>query len=823
MKCISNTLLGITLSAFLSIHAFAECNPDDTGPTLSGVPSDITVECANGIPTPLVTATDECDANPKVILDLQFIDVGSSAIIVERTWTAIDASGNSTSAMQLVRVLDETNPEITCPADVAVGCPPDFDPINTGIATAVDNCDGAPAVYSSDSLFLPAQEWKSWRENPLPCRIERTWATVDACGNEASCLQTIVIFDSTPPVIVCPPDATHECPGDTSIATNGSAIGTDACMLGDPVISSSDNVTDTCGATATVVRRWTAVDSCGNASSCDQTLTVVDTTAPVISCPDDVTVNCEDDRSSAGTGVATGTDTCVYPEGHGHFWWQWWHHGDDDGHGHGDDDGPGHGSWSHDDDDAGHGWAHYDDNDDHDHDWGDHGGVHHHDDDDHDHDWGHHDHQHNSVEVKIAESDSVAAGSCPQEEVITRTWTATDACGNASSCKQIVAVVDDENPAISCPADVTVNCEDDRSSENTGDATATDNCDNDVTITESDSVAAGSCPQEEVITRTWTATDDCGNASSCDQIVAVVDDENPAISCPADVTVNCEDDRSSANTGVATATDNCDGEIDIVESDSVAAGSCPQQEAITRTWTATDACGNASSCDQIVAVVDDENPAISCPADATVECDDDRSSANTGVATATDSCDGAIDISESDSVADGSCPQEEVITRTWTGTDDCGNASSCDQVVTVVDTTLPEVQCNGYDITEFDGDDDDDDDDSVSFTATATDSCSDVRIRVGWIVCLPPPGDDDDDDVADCKVSAHGATIKVISTGAPGTVISWTAKAADDCGNITAVNCSVTVLEAEEEEEEKEEKEEKEEHGHPWWWQWRQW
>ena len=783
MKCISNTLLGITLSAFLSIHAFAECNPDNTGPTLSGVPSDITVECANGIPTPLVTATDECDANPKVILDLQFIDVGSSAIIVERTWTAIDASGNSTSAMQLVRVLDETNPEITCPADVAVGCPPDFDPINTGIATAVDNCDGAPAVYSSDSLFLPAQEWKSWRENPLPCRIERTWATVDACGNEASCLQTIVIFDSTPPVIVCPPDATHECPGDTSIATNGSAIGTDACMLGDPVISSSDNVTDTCGATATVVRRWTAVDSCGNASSCDQTLTVVDTTAPVISCPDDVTVNCEDDRSSAGTGVATGTDTCVYPEDHGHFWWQWWHHGDDDGpghghgdddgpghgswghgdddghghgdddghghgdddghghgdddgHGHGDDDGPGHGSWSHDDDDAGHGWAHYDDNDDHDHDWGDHGGVRHDDDDDHDHDWGHHDHQHNSVEVKIAESDSVAAGSCPQEEVITRTWTATDACGNASSCKQIVAVVDDENPAISCPADVTVNCEDDRSSENTGDATATDNCDNDVTITESDSVAAGSCPQEEVITRTWTATDDCGNASSCDQIVAVVDDENPAISCPADVTVNCEDDRSSANTGVATATDSCDGEIDI---------------------------------------------------------------------------------SESDSVADGSCPQEEVITRTWTGTDDCGNASSCDQVVTVVDTTLPEVQCNGYDITEFDGDDDDD---SVSFTATATDSCSDVRIRVGWIVCLPPPGDDDDDDVADCKVSAHGATIKVISTGAPGTVISWTAKAADDCGNITAVNCSVTVLEAEEEEEEKEEKEE---HGHPWWWQWRQW
>jgi len=175
-----------------------------------------------------------------------------------------------------------------------------------------------------------------------------------------------------------------------------------------------------------------------------------------------------------------------------------------------------------------------------------------------------------------------------------------------------------------------VNCEDDSSSANTGVATATDNCDLEMDIVESDSVAAGTCPQEEVITRTWTGTDDCGNASSCDQIVSVVDDENPAITCPDDVTVNCEDDRTRAATGKATATDNCDNDIDIVESDSVAAGTCPQEEGISRTWTGTDACGNASSCDQIVTVVDDESPAITCPADTTVNCEDDRSSANTG-------------------------------------------------------------------------------------------------------------------------------------------------------------------------------------------------
>ena len=125
MKCLSATFLGIILATFWSAQAFSECDPDNTGPVISGVPADVTLECANGIPTPLVTATDECDANPKVVLDLQFIDGGSSAIIVERTWTATDASGNSSSATQLVRVLDETDPVITCPADISVSCPPD--------------------------------------------------------------------------------------------------------------------------------------------------------------------------------------------------------------------------------------------------------------------------------------------------------------------------------------------------------------------------------------------------------------------------------------------------------------------------------------------------------------------------------------------------------------------------------------------------------------------------------------------------------------------------------------------------------------------------
>src|SRR5690606_10811449 len=50
-----------------------------------------------------------------------------------------------------------------------------------------------------------------------------------------------------------------------------------------------------------------------------------------------------------------------------------------------------------------------------------------------------------------------AAGTCDDYEyVITRTWTAVDACGNSSSCVQIVTVEDTEPPVISCPTNVTL-------------------------------------------------------------------------------------------------------------------------------------------------------------------------------------------------------------------------------------------------------------------------------------------------------------------------------------------------------------------------------
>ncbi|MGB1270280.1 MAG: HYR domain-containing protein, partial [Flavobacteriaceae bacterium] len=137
------------------------------------------------------------------------------------------------------------------------------------------------------------------------------------------------------------------------------------------------------------------------------------------------------------------------------------------------------------------------------------------------------------------------------------TWTYDDGNGNLSTQTQNVnIVVDTTAPVVTCPADLTIECDADSTPANTGTATATDNCDASPIVTFSDAVTAG-VGSNSSIARTWTATDANGNTSNCIQIITVVDTTAPLVTCPADLTIECDADNSPANTGTATATDNC--------------------------------------------------------------------------------------------------------------------------------------------------------------------------------------------------------------------------------------------------------------------------
>ena len=65
-----------------------------------------------------------------------------------------------------------------------------------------------------------------------------------------------------------------------------------------------------------------------------------------------------------------------------------------------------------------------------------------------------------------------------------------------------------------------------------------------VVITVEEVTTAGACAGDYVITRTFTATDDCGNASSATQTITIIDTTAPSfVFVPDDYTAECSDEH----------------------------------------------------------------------------------------------------------------------------------------------------------------------------------------------------------------------------------------------------------------------------------------
>ncbi|MFN4079660.1 MAG: hypothetical protein ACK4NS_02070, partial [Saprospiraceae bacterium] len=152
---------------------------------------------------------------------------------------------------------------------------------------------------------------------------------------------------------------------------------------------------------------------------------------------------------------------------------------------------------------------------------------------------------------------SIAPGDCPQEFFISRSWIATDACGNSAFVGQSITVVDDQAPVFNAPLpqNLTISCNDPIPDYTPN---VTDNCDPAPTVLPASSITLGSCPQESVIFRSWTATDACGNLAVLTQEITIVDDEAPIFvgALPANLTLSCESPLPAPPTLLAT--DNCD-------------------------------------------------------------------------------------------------------------------------------------------------------------------------------------------------------------------------------------------------------------------------
>lgn len=185
----------------------------------------------------------------------------------------------------------------------------------------------------------------------------------------------------------------------------------------------------------------------------------------------------------------------------------------------------------------------------------------------------------------------------------------------SASCIQTVTVHDVTPPTITCPANITRGTDPGSCSAtiDPGTATATDNCDSpQVTGARSDNQPLDAPYPKGTTTITWTASDS-SNTVSCSQTVTVNDTENPAITCPANITTDAEQGTCAAHVtpGTPTASDNCGSPtVTGSRSDGQPLTATYPVGTTTITWTATDSSGNHSSCNQTITVRDTQPPII---------------------------------------------------------------------------------------------------------------------------------------------------------------------------------------------------------------------
>ncbi|MBV6443676.1 MAG: hypothetical protein EPGJADBJ_05459 [Saprospiraceae bacterium] len=119
------------------------------------------------------------------------------------------------------------------------------------------------------------------------------------------------------------------------------------------------------------------------------------------------------------------------------------------------------------------------------------------------------------------------------------------------------------------------------------------------------------------ITRTWSVEDDCGNANTHVQVITVQDVTPPTFNgVPANVTISCNQAVPPVPTNV-TASDNCSAVSPVTFTEVSTKGSNPANcnfynYTITRTWSASDVCGNVGMSTQIITVQDISTPTVNC-------------------------------------------------------------------------------------------------------------------------------------------------------------------------------------------------------------------
>jgi len=456
--------------------------------------------------TGLVNDTDNCFfANPVSITQSPAPSTNINSVTTIQM-TGLDESGNDGVCSFTITPVDTISPTITCPGNSTEntnsGCTYILPDVTASVVVS-DNCTLSGSLVVTQSPVSGT----TFAVGNHPITITVT----DGSGNDASCTYTIIVEDLTAPVVTCPSNQnlTVDSNCDATLPDYTSMVTlSDNCTSAGLLTLTQSPVSGISISTNTVIT-MTVTDLENNSSTCTFTAVVIDDIDPILTCPStyDVAINSSCQYLVPDlSGEITGTDNC-------------------------------------------------------------------------------------SVLANMTLSQNPTVGT-PDNGLTAVLITLTDEGGNSATCITMLTPIDNEVPTITCPNPAPVsngtNC--DFTLINYGSmALVLDNCAN---YSISQTPASGTIVQPGMTPITLEVMDAGGNIAECTFNLTVIENEDPTITCPANISV-CDPVVTYSDPVFA---DNCFGYLTQTDMTGLSSGSTFPVGITTLTYMVSDSSNNTATC-----------------------------------------------------------------------------------------------------------------------------------------------------------------------------------------------------------------------------------
>ncbi len=747
---------------------------DTTAPVIVAAPADISVQCIDDVPAMISLAySDNCDADGTV-LGLDAAQVGNNCGgTITRAWNISDVCGNpATQVSQVITIQDTTAPDITS-CSLNLNTPSTCDAAtNESIADqwnldniaalqdcVTDNCD-------TDLMINSNYDFTNLNQECGPCgTLSVTYDVIDDCGNNSPITLNLSFNDNTPPDLTnCSVgNETLECDGANNEAIadqwnldNIAAL--EACAEDDTDISVTSNyafvnLNTTCGLGGTIPVLYTITDECGGAATLNVTLTLEDTTPPDLSgcAVTSQALECDGTNNEAiadqwNLDNITAIEGCAADSCDPDF----------------------------------------------------------------------------SGQVTSDYAYSNLSSTCGLGGTIAVIYTITDDCGNAEILNATLTLEDTTPPDLSGCAVTSQALECDGTNNeamadqwNLDNITAlegcvADSCDPDfsgqVTSDYAYSNLSSTCGLGGTIAVIYTITDDCGNAETLNATLTLEDTTPPDLSGCAVISQALECDGTN-NEAIADqwnldnitaiegcAADSCDpdfsGQVTSDYAYSNLSSTCGLGGDIITTYTIIDKCNNSTTLSVTLTLEDATPPDLSGCAvtNQVLECTDDNEAAADAwnadniaalEACASDSCDpdfsGQVTSDYDFANLNTTCGPCGTLNVNYTITDDCGNSSTLNAILSFDDITIPDLSdCNVNDLT-------------LECSGENNEALAD-QWNLDNITALEACADD-----LNVTVSSNYAFTNLVTSCGLGGTISVIYTVTDDCDNSATLNITLTL------------------------------